>query len=57
MAHEDPAQRYEEQQWDSQHHRETRSDPQSHPHEDQINTTQRQQIHSGRLVASFKALH
>ena len=29
VASQDPAQRYEEQQWDLQHHRDTRSDPEA----------------------------
>ena len=55
-AREDPAQRYEEQQRDLQHHRDTRSDPESCAREHQLNNARRQQIRSGRLP-SFRALH
>ena len=56
MAREDPAQRYEEQQRDLQHHRDTRSDPESRAHEQQLNNLRRQQARSGRLP-SFRALN
>ena len=56
MAHEDPAQRYEEQQRDLQHHRDTRSDPECRAREQQLNNTRRQQTHNSRLP-SLRALH
>ena len=56
MAREDPAQRYDEQQRDLQHHREARSDPQYQAREQQINNTRRQQARGSRQ-ASFRALH
>ena len=56
MARQDPAQRYEEQQRDLQHHREARSDPQYQAREQQINNTRRQQVRNSRQ-ASFRALH
>ena len=56
MAREDPAQRYEEQQRDLQHHRDTRSDSESHAREQQLNNLRRQQVRSGR-PPSFRALN
>ena len=56
MAREDPAQQYEEQQRDLQHHRDTRADPESRAREHQLNNVRRQQIRSGRQP-SFRALH
>ena len=46
IAHRVACEEYAEQQRDLQHHRDTRSDPDSRAREQQLNNVQRQQVHT-----------